>query len=392
MKKKMLMTLLAGATVVAVLAGCGKKTEETTPTETPQPTETVAPTAEPVQEEPTNVPTEVPTEVPVQEAEPIVTLGEYMGMKLYEVDSKVIAEEMNETMLTFAELVEVNRPAKEGDIVNIFYVGTLDGVAFEGGTYDYEGGYDLELGSGSFIDGFEEGLVGAVAGEVRALNLTFPENYQSAELAGQEVVFTVTVNAVQENVVPELTDAFASEHFGCDTVAEYILTLYAMRNQESYMEQIWNHLYNTTTIENYPQSSHDNEREKIYSLYYGDAEYYASMFGMDAETVLTDLFGFGTMDAFYDMCDSYARETVMYPLILAELAEKENIVIAEEDYQQSLLQLALSNGYEDAESLVAEYGEEEIFKVISEVYVMEYIINNAEIIEAEGSDLMEGLE
>ena len=385
MKKKMITMLLTGVMAVAVLSGCGKETEGTTPTGTVQPTATTAPTDVAEQEEPTGEVTNAPTEEAVQETEPVVTLGDYMGLKLYEVDSQVIAEEMNETMLAYAELVEVNRAAAEGDTVNINYVGTLDGVAFEGGTYDSEEGYDLELGSGAFIPGFEDGLIGAVAGEVRDLNLTFPEDYGSAELAGKAVVFTVTVNAVMESVVPELTDEFASENFGCDTVAEYILALYAMRNEESYMEQIWDHLLSTSTVENYPQSSHDYERDAIFSYYNSLAEYYGSMLGVDTETFLTEYYGFGTMDVFYEMCEDYARDAVMSTLILAELAERENITISEEDYQQSALQLANSYGYEDLESFEEAYGEDEIFKVISEAYVMEYIINNAEIIKAEGS-------
>ena len=235
MKKKVVTMLLAGTVVMAVLAGCGNKTEgEITPTPTTAATE--APTA-------TTAPTEAaaPTETPaVTEniAETKVTLGQYKGLTLYEVDSSVIAQELHDMMESFAELVVVDRAAVEGDTVNINYVGKKDGVAFDGGTDDSEEGTNLELGSHSFIDGFEEGLIGAVAGEVRDLNLTFPENYHSAELAGQSVVFTVTVNSVQESVVPELTDAFAKENLPVDTVGEYVAALYEVRNQESFKNQV----------------------------------------------------------------------------------------------------------------------------------------------------------
>ena len=224
MRKKMIIMLLAGTMVMTMLAGCGNKTEEVGIT--PMPTETI----------PTEAPTETPTEAPeatqTQEETPIVTLGQYKGVQLYEVDSKVIAEELYQTMESYAELVTVNRAAAEGDTVNINYVGKKDGVAFEGGTDDSETGFDLSLGSGTFIPGFEEGLIGATAGEVRDINLTFPEEYHSAELAGQAVVFTVTVNEVKERVVPELTDEFAAENLGYDTVAEYTLALYQIRNEE----------------------------------------------------------------------------------------------------------------------------------------------------------------
>ena len=118
-----------------------------------------------------------------------------------------------------------NRAAKEGDIVDIDYVGMKDGVAFEGGTSE---GYKLELGSGSFIDGFEEGLVGAKIGEKRSLDLTFPEQYHSEELAGQAVVFDVTVNGIEEkrdavlddNFVQRMSDFTTVDEFKADTRAD----------------------------------------------------------------------------------------------------------------------------------------------------------------------------
>ena len=120
MRKKMITFLLAGATVAAVFAGCGNKTEETGTTPAPtgvvEVTETPAPTA-----------TEVP-EAP-SAAGAIVHLGQYKGLKLYEVDSKVVAEEMHQMMESFAELTVVNRAAAEGDTVNINYVGKKDGEA-----------------------------------------------------------------------------------------------------------------------------------------------------------------------------------------------------------------------------------------------------------------------
>ena len=139
-------------------------------------------------------------------------LGEYKGVSVLvqstEVTDEEVEEEIQKNLDDNPDFVEVDRPAEEGDTVNIDYKGTQDGVEFAGGTGEDT---DLVLGSGDFIDGFEDGLIGAVKGETRELDLTFPEDYHEEALAGQAVVFEVTVNAVKEEQAAVLDDAFASE-------------------------------------------------------------------------------------------------------------------------------------------------------------------------------------
>ena len=144
--------------------------------------------------------------------EPEVKLGEYKGLP-YEMDAVEISEddvnkELDRMRETYADMETVEGAAEDGDTVNIDYEGLKDGVAFDGGTAE---GYDLRLGSGSFIPGFEEQLIGAKAGEEKELHLTFPEDYHSEELAGQEVIFNVKVNEVKRKVLPELDDDFAKD-------------------------------------------------------------------------------------------------------------------------------------------------------------------------------------
>lgn len=390
MKKKVLTLLLAGTTATMMLTGCGNKTEKegVTPTptvvaaatETPVPTETLAPTETPV---PTEEATTVPEESETSEGETKVTLGQYKGLTIYEVDSAVIAEEIVTMMQEeYAELVVVDRAAADGDTVNINYVGKKDGVAFEGGTDASEEGTDLTLGSGQFIDGFEAGLVGAVAGEVRDLNLTFPENYGNAELAGQAVVFTVTVNAVKESVVPELTDEFAKENLGCDTVAEYIYGLYEVRNKESFTSQITEYLMNSSTVENYPADAVATEKQYMVDYYTSYAEYLGSMFGMDAESALTSLFGFESMEALNSYAEEYAYNVVKNMLILTEIALVEKLEVSEEEYQSRALVYAKGYGYEDVAGFEADYGKDMVLEAVTMDYVMDYIISQSQIVEA----------
>ena len=152
---------------------------------------------------------------------PEVTLGQYKGLEVEKVDAAVSAEEIDAEIDRLAKNVAristVERPAQDGDTAVIDFEGFKDGVAFEGGKGEK---YDLKLGSGSFIPGFEEQVVGMSAGEEKDINVTFPENYHAAELAGAPVVFKVKVHEVKETIVPEKDDEFVKDVSEFDTMDE----------------------------------------------------------------------------------------------------------------------------------------------------------------------------
>ena len=140
---------------------------------------------------------------------PEVKLGEYKGIEVEaddsEFDESVLEKELEEVRKRNARLIDVERAAQNGDRVTIDFEGFVDDVAFEGGKGE---DYDLELGSGTFIPGFEEQLIGASAGDALDVNVTFPEEY-TPELAGKAAVFKVVVKGVQEQEIPELDDVLA---------------------------------------------------------------------------------------------------------------------------------------------------------------------------------------
>ena len=154
---------------------------------------------------------------------PEVVLGQYKGLELKKVDTSVSDEDVENELKRLAEedyrMVTVeDRPAQLGDTVDIDFAGYLDGVAFEGGTAE---NHSLELGSGQFIPGFEDQLVGTAAGDEVKVNVTFPEDYHAEELAGKPVVFEVKVHAVKTKEYPEINDDFAAEKSNFDTLDEY---------------------------------------------------------------------------------------------------------------------------------------------------------------------------
>ena len=202
MKKKAVALLLC-VSMMMTLNACGKTNKDNT-----QGTETVAETETEV----------IPSSADITyDAGDYVSLGDYMDMEVtldkdYQVTDDMVKNYVNNNVIAnYPYYVESDKTVVEnGDVVNIDYEGLLDGEAFDGGTAQ---DYDLEIGSGSFIDGFEDGLIGAEVGKETDLNLTFPEDYGNSDLAGKEVVFKVTVNAIKEKqdiTYDTLTDEYVT--------------------------------------------------------------------------------------------------------------------------------------------------------------------------------------
>ena len=163
------------------------------------------------------------TLVAVVPVKPEVKISSYKGMKIqqyaYTVKDEEIDAELNRLLDRNARKVEISdRAAQNGDIVNIDFVGTVDGVKFDGGEAQ---GFDLTLGSGQFIPGFEDQVVGMNIGEKKDVNVTFPENYQAEALKGKPAVFAVTLNKIQGKELPELNDEFIKEATGSESVEAY---------------------------------------------------------------------------------------------------------------------------------------------------------------------------
>lgn len=367
MKKKMLTLFLAGVMTISMLSGCGKETGTKQSTQDPVPTTSETPVENPD---------------PDTAGETKVNLGQYIGITLEEVAASVVEEEFMEYVADYAELEEVNRAAVMGDVVNINYVGKMNGEAFEGGTDDSADGFDLELGAGSFIAGFEEGLVGAAAGDVRELNLVFPENYYE-ELAGQPVVFTVTINKVFEIVLPEVNDAFVARNFGYATVEEAKAALQELRNKESFAEQAKAIILETSSVENLPADQVEAKKQEVIAEYNSYAEYWGRLYDMSAEDYLKEYMGFDSVDALETYAEEYANEAVAQSLIMNEIAVKEDLILSEELYQELAAAYAFDFGYNDVESFEAAYSKEMVKETIQTDYILEYIFAKANIVKPE---------
>lgn len=238
--------------------------------------------------------------------------------------------------------------AELGDIANIDYVGKKDGVAFDGGTAN---GYDLGLGTGTFIPGFEDGVVGMKIGETKDIPLTFPENYQSAELAGQEVIFTVTLNALKsEGYATELTDDIANYLSGgmCPTVQElkdYLKTnwLVVQKMEKFLMDDLYVGGVSTASVDEY----YDLQVQQIMDM--------GVTYGMSMEDLLSAQ-GY-TMEDALNQIMSEAASAVRADVLYRAVLENELQPVTDDD----ITTLATQNGYgESVDEFIEQNGRDEL--------------------------------
>ena len=285
------------------------------------------------------------------EAEKYVKLGEYKGLEVVQPMPEV-TEEQRDSYINYLLSLNPSDGAKNGDTVNIDYVGTLDGVAFDGGT---AAGQNLTLGSGRFIEGFEEGLVGAKVGDTVELNLTFPENYRAAEMAGKSVIFTVTVNTIMAAQPQELNDAYVKGlDNGCANVEEYKQYVYDLLMEDAtaaYEDAIENSLVNMLMdscefIKEPPQAMVDNYEEVLVNNLTAEAASY----GMTLEQMMSLVYGTDTASYGIEIKEQAVR-FAKQSLMLQAIADKEGLSVSEEELQTEMEELAAAGAYESVEEL-----------------------------------------
>lgn len=219
---------------------------------------------------------------------------------------------------------EVNRAAADGDTVNIDYSGTVDGVAFTGGTYS---GYNLVLGSNTFIDGFEDQIIGHNPGETFNVTVTFPEGYDDSTdadgntvvLSNKEAVFSVTLNSVSEEVLPELTDEWVDTNYGTTDNVHSVEELRALYQKLLYEDNLhtalMDYLLENSTFKSIPQEVSDYQIKQCLNYYYTMANYY----GYDLDTFVNSLMGYDNADAMLQDLSSgiekYAKEALLYQAV-----------------------------------------------------------------------------
>ena len=273
---------------------------------------------------------------------PEVTLGEYKGLEYeaqpVEVTDEEVEEELKKVQNQQARTVTVeDRPVADGDIVTIDYEGFVDGTAFAGGKGT---DYDLTIGSHSFIDTFEEQLVGKNAGEETEVNVTFPEQYHEASLAGKPATFKVTVKAIKAKELPELDDEFASEVSDFETLDEYKsdLKTKALERKEKEAKTAKQNALVDKAVEN---ASMEIADAMITSQARNMANDFAQRLQMQGMTVDQYLQYTGlTREALVDQMKPQAETRIKNRLVLEAIAKAENIEVSDEEVEAEMQKMA----------------------------------------------------
>ena len=271
--------------------------------------------------------------------EPEVKLGDYKGLEIEKQDSELtdqdLQDEIDHSLGHLADMVvKEDGAVEEGDTVNIDFDGYVDGEQFEGGQAD---GYDLEIGSGSFIPGFEDQLVGVKTGEEKDVVVTFPEEYHAEELAGKEATFKTKVNEIKYKEVPELTDEIANElDSDANSVDEYKENLRKRLSEQKAQdaenlekEEAINKVTENTTID-IPQAMIDTELDRMVQEFGQRIQQQ----GLDLQTYF-QISGQDESQLREQMKDD-AEQRVKTNLTLSAIADEENIEVTDEDIDKEL--------------------------------------------------------
>lgn len=317
-----------------------------------------------------------------------ITLGQYMGIEVTAIDTSVSDEELQEE-IDFMFHVDV----RDGDYINLDFTGYIDGETFEGGSTD-GAGYDLLIGSGSFIDGFEDGLIGAKAGDAVTLNLTFPEDYSDA-LGGKDVVFECTINEIYYTTgAAELTEEFVKENTAYDSIEAYRESvregLIATKEEEArstQLSELYQQLLNDCDVKKFPEKLLEEqiqEAEDYYNYmldYYIQFYYYYYSQSFTREQMLTIL---GTTQEEFDAEVQESGETSAKSImIMTVIAEKEGITLSDSEFEEALEGYIVENGVDSADEFYEQtgYTEETLREDCLFDKTLEYLLDNAVFVE-----------
>lgn len=317
-------------------------------------------------------------------------ISQYKGVEVDEVDKpEEITDEDVENAVTAnlqanAEVKDItDRPVQEGDTATIDFVGKMDGVEFEGGSGT---DYPLTIGSGQFIEGFEDSVIGHNIGDTYDWEGSFPEDYQNTDVAGKPVTFTITVKAVTEQVLPELDDEFVKKvSTKSKTVKEYkkevkksleedAQTMY----EDSLSQEVWQVVLDNTEVTKYPKKEIEEISGDLIDQYKSAAEFY----GSDYETFIEEQMN-TTVEDFEKQVDEAAKSSVKQTMVTEAIAEKEKIKLDDKTYNSELKQMAKDYGYADVDELKKAATEEDLKDIILNNLVKEWLTDNCVQVKSE---------
>lgn len=325
-----------------------------------------------------------------------VIVKQYKGLEVPKTETDEVADEEIDQAIqanlqgTADRQPVTDRAAQTGDWVNIDYVGTVDGVAFDGGTAQAQ---DLLLGSGGYIgasgdyEGFEDQIVGHNVGEEFDITVQFPENY-SPDMAGKVADFHITLNEIYVEDIPELTDEWVlANSEGAETVDEYREEIRGQieesvdRQTESEMtEAVWDALMENVEVKEYPEDAVQQQVDQVKEQYVQIAELY----GTTLEDLIETQFMM-TEEDFNELLKESAQEAAVFDEAVKLIAKKEKLDLSDEEYEEKIAEYAKEYGV-DADEYKEQVGEDKLKSTILREIVVEYLIDECVQVEQDSAE------
>lgn len=318
--------------------------------------------------------------VSVKDIDKYITIGQYKGLSLEKVvetitDTEVEGSISQDLAMTKEEVKD--SVVEEGDTVTVNYVGTENGKEFNGGSAENQ---EITIGSGGYIPGFEDGILGMKKGETKDVPLTFPEDYIEPSMSGKDVVFKITLQSFKR--APELNDDWVAKNTDFKTVEEYkedkkkLLQESAEKMAESVLYQTaWNQVYESSDVKEYPEK----DVKEAYAEFETQIKSYAKQGGMELEDYLESQQV--SQEAFESQCQEYAEARVKQNLILQGIMDAEGITLEDKESLAVQDELIQTYGVQDLAALVDTYGQTSVDTTIGLIRVERFIVENANVEE-----------
>ncbi len=384
--KRTVAALLAGLCLAASLSACSEETNpEDNSTLVPPVFESTEETSAESKGEESNESDDGFYAADITDFTPYITLGTYKGVKVERksVTDELITDTIKDMLKEIAEYEDMpaETVAALEDKVNIDYVGykleTME--EFEGGSAK---GSELELGSGTFIPGFEEGVVGHKIGDIFDVLVTFPEDYHNAEYAGMPAKFTVTLNKISRPQYPEFNDETAQKlnYSGAEALRKAVVAALEEEAKQENMTRAWNAVMAGTSVKAYPEGSVEQQSEQYSEFYIEQYNYYAAMGGLELDDYLQTYYGTTEAEFMEDLAEkakAYGETTVKQSLVMYAIADIEfGREISESEYEEHTKRYAEKEGI-SVEELLERYDSKVIEESIIWDKVMLLVYNSA---------------
>ena len=361
MKRRLTALALAGAISITTLAGCGSDDK-------------------------------TPAKEMMERYSPYVTLAEYKGVEytpqVTEVTDEDIEYYIEQLIANYTTYEDVTVGTVEmGDKINIDYVGTIDGVEFEGGSTNGEG-TDITLGEAGYIDDFEEQIAGHEIGDNFDVEVTFPDDYGEEALNGQDAVFNVTINSKEVTTTPEYTDEFVAENTEYDTTEAYEAYLYeyleesnATTDQNANENMVLVQIVENSFISDYPE----REITELIDETIGTIQETCESNGISVDTYIKYFYGLETEEDFKE----YIRDSVItyfeQVMVVCAIAEAEGLDVTSEEVEERKQLIVETYGYTDTSELEQYYTEDDFYYLLLEEKVMNLLMENAVPVDEDGN-------